>query len=161
MLQNAIRAMRLEAEFYETVEADATFQGQAFAIVVITAFMAGIGDWIGPGNGSIGSAIGAVVAGVIMWLIWSGVTLMVGTQFFGGTADFGQMSRVLRFATAPRALFIVPFFGWLVGGLWMLATGFVAVRQGLDFNGAKAFATIILGLIPAMILNWVVTSIVF
>ena len=161
MLQNAIRAMRLEADFYETVEADPTFQGQAFAIVMITAFMAGMGDWLGPGDGSLGSAIATVVAAMIMWVIWSAVTLFVGTRLFGGTSNFGEMSRVLGFATAPRALLIIPWLGWLVGGIWMIAAGFVAVRQGLDFSGGKALGTVLLGIIPAAILYGIAISIVF
>lgn len=159
MLANAIRALRLEAEFYETVENDSTFTGQALAIVVITAFMAAIGDWIGPGDGSLGSAIGTVIAAIIGWTVWSFVTLMVGTRLFDGSSNFGQMSRVLGFASAPRALFVVPFLGTFVGGLWMVAAGFVAVRQGLDFNGGKALGTIVLGVVPAAILYWIITGI--
>ena len=104
MLANAIRAMRLDVDFYETVENDSTFTGQALAIVVITAFMAAIGDWIGPGDGSLGSAIGTVIAAIIGWAVWSFVTLIVGTRLFGGSSDFGQMSRVLGFESGGYAI---------------------------------------------------------
>lgn len=160
MIQNVLRALRLDRDLYESVERDSSFNLQALTIVVITGFIAGVRGWYGPPEGSVQSAVAAVVADIIGWLIWALVTLVIGTRLFQGSSDFGQMARVLGFASAPRAFFIIPWVGVLVGGVWMLAAGFVAVRQGLDLDGVRALATIILGLIPAALLYLVVTGIV-
>ena len=99
--------------------------------------------------------------GVIGWLVWSTVTLIVGTRLFDGSSDFGQMARVLGFATAPRALFIFGTIGTIIGGPWMMAAGFVAVRKGLDFGAIRAMATIVLGIVPAAVIYLILTAILF
>ena len=159
MLHNVIRALRLDRDLYETVENDDSFSIQALAIVVITAVIAGAGGWIGSAEGSLRGAVAEVGNGVIGWLVWSAVTLIIGTRIFDGTSDFGQMTRVLGFAIAPRALFLFGTIGTLIGGLWMMAAGFVAVRQGLDFGALRAVATIVLGLVPAAVLYLLLTAI--
>jgi len=134
MLRNALRAIRLDGGLYETVRNDASFSVQAAAIVLITAIIAGTGGWLGEAEGSVRGLVQEVGNGVIGWLVWSTVTLIVGTRLFDGSSDFGQMARVMGFATAPRAPFIFGTIGTIIGGLRMMAAGFVAVRKGLDFG---------------------------
>ena len=43
MLQNVIRAMKLDTDFYNTVERDASFTPQAFVVVVVANGLAGVG----------------------------------------------------------------------------------------------------------------------
>jgi hypothetical protein len=80
----------------------------------------------------------------IGWAIWSGVTYLVGTNLFGGKADMGEMLRVIGFAQAPQVLGIIPCVG-IIGAIWSLIAGFIAVRQGLDLDNTKAFLTILIG----------------
>ena len=101
MLRNALRAIRLDAGLYETVRNDASFSVQAAAIVLITAIIAGTGGWLGEAEGSVRGLVQEVGNGVIGWLVWSTVTLIVGTRLFDRSSDFGQMARVLGFATSP------------------------------------------------------------
>lgn len=150
MLQRAIRAARLDVDLYETVEADSGYTGEAAIIVAITALLAGIGAALGSADTV--NIIGTVIGSMVGWLVWAGVTLIVGTKVFDGTATFGEMARVLGFASAPRALAVVPVIGALVGGIWMLIAGVVAVRQGLDFDTGKAIGTVIVGAIAYIIL---------
>ncbi|MBT8212887.1 MAG: hypothetical protein KJN71_07050, partial [Acidimicrobiia bacterium] len=43
MIQNAIRAARLDLDFYNTIEKDEQFTGQAGLIVAITSLITGLG----------------------------------------------------------------------------------------------------------------------
>ena len=62
-----------------------------------------------------------------------------------GKADLGEMLRVVGFSYAPQALSIIPCIGWLLGMIWTIAALYVAVKQGLDIDGGKAIATILIG----------------
>lgn len=149
MLQRAIRAARLDVDLYETVEADSGYTGEAAIIVVITSVLAALGAAYAPGDQSV---IGTAIGGVIGWLIWSGLALLIGTKVFGGTSNYGEMLRVLGFASAPNALAIIPVLGAVVGGIWALIAGVVAIRQGMDFTTGKAVGTVVVGWLAAVII---------
>lgn len=162
MFQNALRAAQLDVAFYNEVEHDSSYTGQAAGVVVIASALSGIGSWLGPASDSLFSAvIGGVVVSLIGWVVWSGITLGVGKNFFGGTADMGEMLRVLGFATGPTALGIVPIIGSLVGGIWALVAGVVAIREGLDFSTGKAVGTVIVGWIAFVIGSLILSPLFF
>lgn len=144
MLQRMIRAAKLDVEFYETVEHDRGYTGEAFFVVVLAALLWGIGQWILPGTKFWGSVVGGVAGAVVGWIVWAFITNVVGNQL-GGTSDTGEMLRVLGYASSPMALGIVPGIGHLVGAVWTLVAAVVAVRQGQDFTTGKAVGTIIIG----------------
>jgi hypothetical protein len=150
MLQRAIRAIRLDVDLYETVEADAGYTGEAAIIVAITSLLASIGAAFSPGDQSV---IGTAIGGVIGWLIWAGLALLIGTRVFKGTSNYGEMLRVLGFASAPRAFAVVPVIGVIVGAIWALVAGVVAIRQGMDFTTGKAVGTVLIGWIVAAIVS--------
>jgi len=101
--------------------------------------------------------IGALISGFIGWAIWSGVTYLVGTKVFNGTATWGEMLRTIGFALSPGILLvlgIIPIFGGLVRlvvGVWILITGVIAIRQALDFTTGKALLTALIGWILMVI----------
>lgn len=142
MLQRMIRAAKLDVDLYETVENDRGYTGEATLIVALTGLLSGIGLWLGPGK-FWGSIIGGVAGALIGWVIWAFLTNFVG-QKLGGTADTGEMLRVLGYASSPMALGVIPWLG-LVAAVWTLVAAVVAVRQGLDFTTGKAIGTLILG----------------
>ena len=157
MLNRVFRALKLDADLYEEVEHDSQYLPEAALIVVATSLLAGFGGWI---SGSfVAGFISLVLTGLLGWFVWSGVTLIVGTRIFGGTANYGEMLRVLGYANAPLALAIVPWAGLLVGSLWALVASIVALRQGLDFTLGKAIGTAIVGWIVLFIVRAVVISI--
>lgn len=157
MLNRVFRALKLDADLYEEVEHDSQYLPEAALIVVATSLLAGFGGWI---SGSfVAGFISLVLTGLLGWFVWSGVTLIVGTRIFGGTANYGEMLRVLGYANAPLALAIVPWVGLLVGSLWALVASIVALRQGLDFTLGKAIGTAIVGWIVLFIVRAVVISI--
>jgi hypothetical protein len=153
-------AATLNVPTYEEVEHDTTATGQAAGVVALVAVASAIGA-IGSGPGVM---IGGVISAFVGWLIWSVVTLVIGTKVFDGTADMGEMLRTLGFAQAPgvlNVLGVVPVLGWLVQivvGIWMLVCGVIAVRQALDFTTGKAVGTVLLGWLCYMVVGLLLAS---
>ena len=151
-LERMIGAAKLDVGTYEEVEHDLDATAQAAGVVAIVAVCAAIG---GASHGS-GGIIGRPIAALIGWLIWSGVTYVIGTRLLGGTATWGEMLRTIGFAHAPGVLYLLaglPLLGSLVGpavGIWMLAAGVIAVRQALDFSTGKALLTVLLGWVASV-----------
>ncbi len=139
-------AAKLDIATYEEVEHDTAATGQAAMVVVMVALARAIGE----SGGGIGAALVAAVAAFVGWGIWAGVTYLVGTKVFDGTATWGELLRTLGFAQAPGILFvlgILPLTGlvlWIVP-IWMLVTGFVGVRQALDVGNGATVLTILVG----------------
>ncbi len=137
----------LNIDTFEEVEHDQDATTQAAAIVVMVAVCKAIGAF----GGGLSLAIGAGVAAFISWLVWAGVTYLVGEKIFEGKATWGELLRTLGFAQAPGVLYlfgIVPIVGAWVSGvvsLWILVAGFVAIRQALDIGNFKTFLTILVG----------------
>jgi len=154
-----IGAAALNIDTYEEVEADSTATGQAAAVVAMVAVASGIGA---AGDG-LSSIVIAPISALLGWLIWAGVTYLIGDKILGGTATWGELLRTLGFAQSPGVLYllaVLPVFGGLVRfvvALWILAAGVIAIRQALDFGTGKAILTAILGwlalVIPAVILG--------
>ena len=131
--------------------------------MLVVALVGAIGSGIAAtiaDTGFFSSFISSIVTALLGWLVWSAVTYFVGTSFFGGQADLGEMLRVIGFAYAPQILGIIPCIGWIIGVVWTLAAGFIAVRQGLDLDNTKAALTIGIGLV-AYIIIFVIIGAVF
>ncbi len=158
-LVNRMRgAALLDVATYETVEHDTSATGQAAVVVALAAVASAIGNAFRGGPG----LIGALVAYLIGWAVWSGITYLVGTRVFRGTASWGELLRTVGFAQAPGVLLvaaIVPGLGWLVRlavAVWLLVTGLVAIRQALDIPTDKAVLTALLGWVAWVVVNMVV-----
>ncbi len=151
--ERMIGAATLSVPIYEEVEHDRTATGQAAAVVALVAVASAIGG-IGEGGASM---VGGVISAFVGWLLWSAITLFIGTKVFDGTADMGEMLRTLGFAQSVGVLKVVgfvPILGWiaaLVTGIWMLVCGVVAIRQALDFTTGKAIGTVLLGWLVMMV----------
>ncbi len=159
MVQRMQGAAMLNNSTYEEVEHDHTATGQAAGVVAIAAVAQAIGS-IGQGGSGI---VGALIGQLLGWALWAGLTYLVGTKLFGGTADWGELLRTLGFSQAPGVLYalgIIPGLGWLVRaavGIWVLVAGVIAVRQALDVTTGKAIATVAISvaiiLIPVILLG--------
>lgn len=145
----------LDTATYEEVEHDTTATGQAAGVVAMVAAAQAIGA---TGLG-LGAMIGGVVSALVGWLLWSGVTYLVGDKLFGGTATWGELLRTLGFAQAPGVLFvlaIVPLLGWVVRavvGIWILIAAFIAIRAALDVGTGKTLLTVLVGWVIVALLN--------
>jgi hypothetical protein len=153
-------AAMLDIATYEEVEHDDNLTTQAAMVVLIAAVARGIGGF---NQGENGIIVG-VVAALFSWLVWAGITYLIGDKLLKGTATWGELLRTLGYAQAPAVLLIfgfVPVLGNILGavaGIWLLVTGIVAIRQALDFDTGKAVLTAFLGwlvavAIPAMVIG--------
>jgi hypothetical protein len=125
----------------------------------LAAFGAGIGAQFA-GASFIANFISAMIWTFIGWLLWSVISYFVGTALFGGTATIGEMLRVIGFAYAPQMLAIIPCIGGLVGAIWSLIAGFIAIRQGLDLDDLRAFLTVVIGFAVYIIGNIAINLVV-
>ncbi len=170
MFNRMIRAAKLEVAFFNEAEADTSLNQEALMVVILASVATGIGSFLqGVLRGDIGAAIiGLIVSavmGVVGYYIWSYVTYFVGTNLFKGTADVGELLRTLGYASGPQLLGILAFIpcvgplASLVGGIWSLVAGIIAVREALDFDTTKAIITVIIGWLIVLILTGVVLAV--
>lgn len=147
MTDRMLGAARLDVDVFEEVEADTTATGQAAGVVAMVA----VAQAVGAAGLGLGAMIGGLIAAFLGWLIWAGVTYLIGDKLLGGTATWGELLRTLGFAQTPGLLVvlgIVPIVGGLVRfavSVWVLVAGIVALRQALDFGTGKAILTAVLG----------------
>lgn len=147
LAQRMIAAAKLEPALYEEVEADASATAQAALVVGITA----VASAIGAAGGGAAEILGGLIAALVGWLVWSGVTYLIGDKLLGGTATWGELLRTIGFAQSPGVLYvlaIVPVLGAIVRlavMVWILVAGIIAIRQALDFSTGRAVLTAVLG----------------
>jgi hypothetical protein len=164
MINRVMRAAMLDVAVYEDVEKDTSLTQEALIVVIIVSVASGIGAFLaGLVGGSPGAAVVGLFFGVIMgvlgYYIWAYLTYWIGTSVFNGTADVGELLRTLGYASGPRVLGILAFIpclgglAGLIGGIWALVTGVVAVRQALDFDTSKAVLTVIIGWIVVLVIS--------
>ncbi len=150
------RAARLEADFYEEVEAEPRAIVQATVVVVLSSLAAALGTWLDV-QGGVTADVRLVVALDLIepWVVWIGGSFFaytIGATLFRGPeteTDFREVLRTVGFSFTPGLLHVFafvppPMLGYgivFVAELWMLAAGVVAIRQALDFTTVRAIAT--------------------
>jgi hypothetical protein len=169
-IDRMIRAIKLDASVYDELEMDRNATTEAFMVVAAVAFISALGGFIGgirnPGAAFVG-LIGAVIVALIGWVVWSYITYWIGTALFHGTAAPGELLRTLGFAYTPNALgffSFIPVLGplvGLIGGIWALIAGIIAVRQALDFDTGKAVITVVIGWLVMMFLSLILAGSAF
>ena len=174
LVDQMIRASRLDTSLYEEVEADTTQTNNALTVVVITAVASGIGaalragmnpDPNMPAANPIVSLIGGILVALLGWAVWTACVYWIGTTFLGGTATWGEVLRTVAFAYSPNVLLLlqfVPVLGGLLAaivGIWTLVAVVVAVRQSLDVGTGKAIIAALLGLILFVIVAAIIGGI--
>lgn len=155
--------LRLDAAVFEEIEADTGATGQACFVVIGASIAAGIGTGLllGP-MALLRETIGAVVG----WLMWAGVTYVLGTRVLPQPqtrTDMGELLRVIGFSYAPNfvsLLALVPVAGRVVRTIvafWLLAAMVLGVRQALDYTSTfRAFAVVFIGWLIFVAIQWAV-----
>lgn len=153
MLDRMMGAARLDVATFNEVEHDKSLTGQAAGVVVLVALAKAVGSF----ELGLGSAVSLAIASLLGWLVWAGVTYLIGDKLLGGTATWGELLRALGFAQAPGVLLALAFLP-LIGGLlafvvavWTLVAGIVGIREALDFSTGKAVLTAVLGWLALVI----------
>jgi len=155
-----VRAIRLDINLYEEVEADKGAMGQAMGIVILASIAAGMGTI---GKAGLGGILIGTLSALFGWFVWSYITYIIGTKFMPEEqteADLGELLRTIGFSSSPglfRILGIIPGLTeivFLVAGIWMLIAMVIAVRQALDYQSTyRAIGVCIIG--------WIAQGIIF
>ena len=155
LVDRMMRAAKLEPALYNEVEKDESATSQAALVVALVA----VASALGAAAGGVGSLVGALFGAFVGWLVWSGVTYLIGDKLLGGTATWGELLRTIGFTQSPGILYllaIVPVVGGivrLVVMVWVLLAGIIAIREALDFTTGKAVLTAVLGWIVMGLLS--------
>jgi len=163
VLNRIIGVFKLDTKTFEEIEHNTSLTVPAGIIVVIIALITGLGVGISNSifqRSFLGGFFSTLIGSILGWVLWSVVTWFVGTRLFGGQADVTEMLRVIGFAFIPMVLFIVPCIGPVVGAIWTLIAGFVAVRQGLDLDNTKTFFTVVIGAVCYLILTAILNLVI-
>ena len=110
--QRVIGATKLDAHIYEEVEADTTAMGQAMGVVALSSVAAGIGA---VGREGTPGLVGGLVAALLGWLLWAGLTYFIGTRILPTPqtrADWGELLRTTGFRSSSGN---TPHFGDCAG----------------------------------------------
>lgn len=162
MFERIIGVFKLDVNTFEEVEHDQNATTQAALIVAVVALLSAFGSGIaaGIGGGSfISSFFSTFVWAFVAWFLWSLVSYLVVTMLFSGQATLDEMLRVIGFAHGPQILAIIPCIGAVIGAIWSLIAGFIAIHQGLDLDNIKAFLTVVVGFLVMAIGNLVINTV--
>lgn len=170
MIDRLMRAAKMDAFLYQEVEKNQELTKEALQAVVLISACAGVSTFIselmtGDIVGGVVGGIVQVIMGIVGYYVWSFAVLIVGTKMLGGTADFGEVSRCIAYAYAPNALRLfgfIPGLGGLlalVGSLWALVLGIVAIRQAMNFTTGPAIATAVIAFIAMVVVLAVLTAV--
>jgi hypothetical protein len=164
-IKRVIRALTLDPELYEEVEADKGSMGQAMLVVVMVSVAAGIGSI---GILGIEGVIVGTILDLIGWFIWALLAYVIGTKLLPEPqtkSDLGELLRVIGFARSPGIfliLLLIPVAGKFIAivlTIWMFVAMVIAVRQALDYKSTwRAAGVCILGAVIYFIINVVVNS---
>jgi hypothetical protein len=168
------RACRLHADTYEEVEADPSSIVQATLVVMMASLSSAIGTWLRVVTGHplpenpLPLPLHLLVIALeplVVWLVGSVFTYMVGATFFKGPeteTDYAEVLRTTGFAFAPGILILLawvppePVALVLLLGirLWILVAAVVALRQALDFTTLRAIGTFCVAVVLTWVLLW-------
>ena len=161
ILDRMFRALKLDADLYEEVEADRTATGQATLVVVLSALAAAIGNFRDSG-GIVGFVLIALVA-LVAWSVWAWLTCMIGTRLLPGPqteSDMGELLRTIGFSSSPgliRVVGVIPGLTtpvFVIAQVWMLIAMVIAVRQALDYENGTLRA------IGVCAIGWMIQAVV-
>ncbi len=167
MINRMIRAAMLDVQVYEEVEHDETKTQEALFVVLLIALVNGVLNF--PMNLLFGrdfltsafTLVYGIVWTIVGYFLYAYLAYYIGTSLFGGTADFGELRRVLGYAYTPSIFAWVPCIGFIVAGIWTFAAGIIAIRQALDVDTTKAVLTALISVAVIFIIGAVVGSLMW
>lgn len=102
--------------------------------------------WVEGWAGFVGQAIFGGVLVVIALFVASGILHLMLLLLGGAQRGFEATFRVVAFAEATSLLFLIPFCGQLVGGLWCLVLYVIGLAEAHRIGHGKALAAVLLPL---------------
>ena len=128
----------------------------ALGVVIISGFAFSLGIWVevrepglvGFDPGELFGLVMAVSTIMTGWFLWTLFVWILGIRLFQGDAGFRGALRSLGICYAPIALTVfytfVPLL-MIVGIIWILFAGVVAIKNTLDFEWWKAGISVVIG----------------
>ena len=143
------RAIKIDIDLYEEVEADKSATIQAGMVVVLSSLAAGVGAiHLGVSN-----LLLAPLLSLLSWYVWAYIIYFVGVKIFPDPetkSDHGELLRTIGFSSAPGIIRVFGFTPTLMtvtfigSAFWMLACMVVAVKSALDYKSMwKAFGVVV------------------
>jgi hypothetical protein len=167
--QRILRLVKFDFTVFTEIEHDENATTEAAVIVAAAALLGALGTFIGfliTGGGFVTALwrflVQIVISVAVGWLLWSYITMLVGTKLFGGDATFWGMARMLGYASVPgvlRILALIPCLDQiaaLVAAGLSLVLGFFAVRETLGLTTEKAILTILIGWVVMIVVNVII-----
>ena len=112
-----LRVFKFDRSVYAEVESDPAGTRQAARVVGFVAICAALGTVL-LGDWRPGAILGAVLAALIRWLLWSGVDYLIGRVLFKRALPWERLVRDLGYAQTPQLLAILAFVP--VVGTWVV-----------------------------------------
>ena len=170
IISGVIRAARFDKTFFAEVEKDTSYSQDALVVVVVVSVVGALGSFIASLFGgsllhAIGGFIWSAVWGVAGFFLWTFLVQWIGTQFFKGQGDFGEVQRCLGFAYGPRILgilAIIPCVGWLAalaGAIWSAVAGYFAIQEALDQDNTNAILTVVVSWVIVVVVGLILGAI--
>jgi hypothetical protein len=153
MFDRIIRAIKLDPTLYREVAKSENLLSESVIVVIIVAVVSGIGSLAGSSRPLTAFIMDLFNNLIFGWLLWSLVAYFVGTAFFDGKSSINEMLRAIGYANAPRLLGLfgfIPCVGWiivLIGAIFSLIAGVIAIREAMEFDTDKAIITAIVGFV--------------
>jgi hypothetical protein len=146
-------ALRLDPHTYVEIAHDPGAIPQAFAVVLVTSLLVGIGQ------GSLAGIFFGIAWALLTWLLVAALLWGAGTALFGGAHHFAPLLRCLGFSYVWFGLLIgggLPFFlgpllGWAALGL-CLYSNVLAARAVFDISTQRAVIACALALAVPVLL---------
>ncbi len=156
-------------EFFENLGREGWAEPLAFALIVSSVGLLGALFWqflvLAPANGNPGDAAGLSLSlglspGWLMALMAGSPVLVLANLGAGGICWWGSLAlvgagrdftpawRIFCYAQAGMALALIPFFGMLLAGIWVLVLLYYGVKQvyGISAGGSLGALAIYLAL---------------
>jgi hypothetical protein len=150
--------LRLDRTIYAEIEKDPAAIPQAFAVVIVTSLLVGIGQ------GSLGGIFLGMAGAICVWLAAGSLIWAAGTLVVGEDCDFARLLRCLGFAYVWFALLLLselplvgPVFAW-GSALLALVSTVLATRQSLDITTELAVGITTGALVTPFLLFWIFAS---
>ena len=158
IVQRFVRIVRLDTTVYREILRDEGATAEAAVVVAIASVLAALGAGFSAPR-FLGGFLVELVAGVVLyWLLWSAVTMLVGTRVFGSHVTYLEVARPLGYANGARALGILSILGCIFGPLiglaaWVLSLviGVIAVRESMELTTERAIMTAMAGWIVVVV----------
>jgi hypothetical protein len=160
-LKRILRALKLDSQVFEEVEADQQALPQALGVVILSSIAVGIASM---SKGIDASFMSDMLGALVGWFVWSYIIFFIGSKLLpeaGTIADYGQLLRTIGFASAPGLLAIIGIIPFLYGivifitSIWILVATVIAVRQALDYQSTgRAILVSVIGWIIYSLIRW-------